>query len=109
MKLSKEANAILGNNLRSIRKEMGLSQDAVAEMAGVTTTYFAQIELGQKSPCLETLVRIAQKMPTSIDRIVFGDQANTMQANLMRMTNGMTNQQMDGLLKIVSTIRKDFM
>ena len=48
-------------------------------------------------------------MPTSIDRIVFGDQANTMQANLMRMTNGMTNQQMDGLLKIVSTIRKDFM
>lgn len=109
MKLSKDNNEILGNNLRSIRKEMGLSQDAVAEMAGVTTTYLAQIEQGVKSPSLETLIRIAQKMPTSIDRMVFGDQTNTMQANLMRMTAGMTDQQLDGLLKIVSAIRKDFM
>lgn len=49
----------LGNNLRRLRRERGLSQEAFAEKAGIHRTYVGGIERGDRNVTLETVERIA--------------------------------------------------
>ena len=49
----------LGSRIRMAREGLGLSQEKLAERAGVNTSYLSQIERGKKAPSLEVLVRLA--------------------------------------------------
>lgn len=48
-----------GETVRGLRKEAGLSQEALAEKAGLTLNYIGNVERGEKTPSLETVCRIA--------------------------------------------------
>jgi len=48
-----------GEMLKYARKEEKLSQNKLAEMAGITQTYLSQIETGHKKPNLKTIEDIA--------------------------------------------------
>jgi len=50
--------------LRDIRKERGLSQEALAFESGYHATYIGQMERGQKSPSLRTLMNLAGALRT---------------------------------------------
>ncbi|MGD9735214.1 MAG: helix-turn-helix domain-containing protein [Solirubrobacterales bacterium] len=47
-----------GQNLRAIRKQAGLSQEAVQFASGVHRTVISKIERGETGPCLVTIVRL---------------------------------------------------
>jgi transcriptional regulator with XRE-family HTH domain len=49
----------LGERLRELRQEQGLSQETVAELAEITPTQLSRIELGQSVPRGNTLCRLA--------------------------------------------------
>jgi transcriptional regulator with XRE-family HTH domain len=49
----------LGRNLRRLRRERGLSQEAFAEKTGIHRTYIGGIERGERNVTLETVERIA--------------------------------------------------
>jgi XRE family transcriptional regulator, regulator of sulfur utilization len=53
------AGKLFGNRMREIRTKRGLSQQAVAEHAGIAQTHVSDIELGFKLPNLLTVVRLA--------------------------------------------------
>src|SRR4051794_17255479 len=53
------AGEVFGNRMREIRTKRGLSQQAVAERAGIAQTHVSDIELGFKLPNLLTVVRLA--------------------------------------------------
>jgi transcriptional regulator with XRE-family HTH domain len=53
------AEAIFGIVLRDLRKERGLSQESLAFESGYHTTYIGQLERGQKSPSLRTIMNLA--------------------------------------------------
>src|SRR5436309_15670010 len=53
------AGELFGNRMRQMRTKRGLSQQAVAERAGIAQTHVSDIELGFKLPNLLTVVRIA--------------------------------------------------
>lgn len=48
-------NAVFGSIIRKHREQLNMSQDALAECAGVHRTYIYQIEKGLKSPTLNTI------------------------------------------------------
>jgi transcriptional regulator with XRE-family HTH domain len=54
-------------NLRRLREERGLSQEAVGDRAGMTQSQYARIERGDVDPTLKTLKRLATALgvPTS--------------------------------------------
>jgi transcriptional regulator with XRE-family HTH domain len=62
-----ELQIVLGANVRSRRKELKLTQQAVADAAGVAQGYIASIEAGHKSVTLGVVARIAEflKLPPS--------------------------------------------
>lgn len=62
----------LGERLRGWRVAAGLSQDAVAERAGLTQPGLYRIEAGQTNPQLDTLGRLARVFGRSIRELFCG-------------------------------------
>lgn len=54
-----EWEAIVGANVRRLRKERGLTQEALAAKTGKTVRYVAGVERGQENPSIRTLAMIA--------------------------------------------------
>ncbi|UXL28963.1 helix-turn-helix domain-containing protein [Stenotrophomonas maltophilia] len=50
---------IFASNVRRLRKERGLSQEDLAEAAGVHRTYIGMIERGEKNVTIYNIERIA--------------------------------------------------
>jgi len=51
--------AEFGRRLRKLREEAGLSQERLAEEAGVHRTYVGHVERGETTPTLYSIVRFA--------------------------------------------------
>ncbi len=54
-----ELVTVFANNVRRLRKERGLSQEELAEAAGVHRTYIGMIERGEKNVTIYNIERIA--------------------------------------------------
>jgi transcriptional regulator with XRE-family HTH domain len=63
---SRKADPALGPVLKRLRTERGLSQEALAYQAGLTSGSLARIELGQASPEWSTVRRIAKALDVSL-------------------------------------------
>lgn len=48
----------VGITIRDLRKSQGLSQEKLAEKAGLHRTYIGALERGEKSPTVDTLVKV---------------------------------------------------
>lgn len=53
---------LFGRRLRELRKERGLTQEALAESADLSGNYISDLELGLKVPSLTILVRLSQAL-----------------------------------------------
>ncbi|MBI5430413.1 MAG: helix-turn-helix transcriptional regulator [Nitrosomonadales bacterium] len=60
-----EPEEALGAVLRSLRKQRGLSQEALALDAGVERNYISLIELGKNSPSIRILFKISKALDVS--------------------------------------------
>lgn len=56
----------IGSTLRDLRKSQGLSQEKLAEKAGLHRTYIGALERGEKSPTVETLSKIVAALDVSL-------------------------------------------
>ena len=56
---------IFGRNVRRLRKERGLSQEALADEVGLAVTYVGQIERGLRNPTLDVVERFAVILETN--------------------------------------------
>ena len=52
--------AVLGANIRRLRKAAGMSQEALAAEAGIDMRYLGGIERGQENPTVAVLAGIAK-------------------------------------------------
>lgn len=70
MKDSTPAALLLGQRVRDMRTKRKLTQQALAEAAGIPQTHVSAIELGQMSPTLITLVRLAVALDCKVAKLV---------------------------------------
>ncbi len=70
--------AELGQRLRTLREERGLTQQALARAAGIATDMVSRLENGHySSPGLRTLVRLADGMGTTVAAFLPADASST--------------------------------
>lgn len=62
-------HAALGEAIRRLRLEAGLSQEQLAEGAGTDLTQVGGIERGVRNPSYTTLLRLADALETSVGEI----------------------------------------
>lgn len=64
---------IIGNNLYQIRTRKGLTREQLAEKASVSTTFYANLECGNKMMSVVTLRRLADVLGVSTDALLYED------------------------------------
>jgi transcriptional regulator with XRE-family HTH domain len=57
---------LFGSRLRTIRREKGLSQEALAEKTGLSTNFVGEMERGLKAPGLTVIVRLARALDSGV-------------------------------------------
>jgi transcriptional regulator with XRE-family HTH domain len=62
-------HAALGEAVRTLRSEVGLSQEQLAEGAGTDLTQVGGIERGVRNPSYTTLLRLADALNTSVGKL----------------------------------------
>ena len=55
-----------GNRIRELRRGQGVSQERLAELAGLDRTYVGGIERGERNPSLKNIAKIAAALRVPI-------------------------------------------
>jgi transcriptional regulator with XRE-family HTH domain len=65
-----DLRAVVGRNIKRLRDEKGLQQDALAYEAGLHVTYLSGIENGRRNMTLAVLERVARALGVSEAELV---------------------------------------
>ncbi|UJD89231.1 helix-turn-helix transcriptional regulator [Rahnella aquatilis] len=81
----------IANRLTTLRKQKGLSQQALADAVGIHVTQIKRYEGGVSLPSLEAIKKIAQTLRVTTDSLIF--EANELQpsADLALQFQAITN------------------
>jgi transcriptional regulator with XRE-family HTH domain len=64
--MSKKLQEALGRTVRLARVSKGLSQEHLAQIAGVDRTYISGLERGIRNPSLATIEKIAKALDSNV-------------------------------------------
>jgi transcriptional regulator with XRE-family HTH domain len=65
----------VGERVRRRRLELGLTQDALAEKAGISKSFLSDLENGRRSVGAETLLDLGRAMGVSLDFLMTGKES----------------------------------
>jgi transcriptional regulator with XRE-family HTH domain len=60
----------LGERIRLLRREAGLSQEDLGQSSGMSTSYISRLETGEVNPTVEALSRIVKVFGLTIDTVL---------------------------------------
>lgn len=96
----------LGNNVRSYRMQMGLTQEALAEKAHISAKGLQKVEAGKSGIRMDTFVHISEALTVSMDvlagRCGIGEQAGCRQEIFCRLLKDMTAEDAEYVAELVS-------
>lgn len=82
-------NIMIGDRIRGIRIDMHMTREDFSELIDISPSFLSQIERGDKSMSIDTLIEISLKTGYSCDYILFGNDARSNYANkISRMVSG---------------------
>lgn len=64
---------VLADNLRAIRKIQGLSQEALADQAGLHRTFVGAVERGERNISLDNIAKLATALEVTPSRLLWRD------------------------------------
>ena len=62
----------IGNRIRKLRNQMGLSQEKFAQKIGMDRTYFASVELGKRNISIVNIEKISNGLEISLSELFDG-------------------------------------
>lgn len=71
----KTAREVFASNLRRLRLNKGLSQEALAERAGLHRTYVGSVERGERNISVDNMDRLARALDVELIELIKEDEA----------------------------------
>lgn len=63
----------IGDNIHELRRERGLTQEALADAAGLHRTYIGSVERGERNLAVGNLFALAAALGVTITELISGD------------------------------------
>lgn len=63
---------LFGGNVRTLRVQLGITQEKLAESSGLHPTYISGIERGIRNPTLLSIVNLADALDVNISALLRG-------------------------------------
>lgn len=103
----KKDDIIIGNRIRTIRETMSLTREQFSELIDISSSFLSQIERGEKSMSVETLMIISSKTGYSCDYILFGDSSElTFASKINRMASNSSDDVAELMYNVIRPIAK---
>ena len=99
----------IGRRVRKLREERHLTQEALAEAAGVSVPYVSHIERGIKKPSLGTLLRLSAVLGVTVDTLLRGNQpaeANAFYSDVQELLDDCSQKERKVLLEIAAAVKQ---
>ncbi len=106
--MDKNLNILVGKNLLKYRKARGLTQEAVAEKANISTSFYANLERGNKSMSLEVLCSLSSVLSVSIDNLLDDGTRSGKTNNISLILHDKTPAEVEAIEEIVMAVVKQF-
>ena len=87
--------SLLGKRIRELRKNQGISQEQLAERAGISSQYVSNIERGKDNPTLDLLLGLADALKVSLGQMCDFETVEDMNQRKMRSAIGAILQKAD--------------
>ncbi len=70
---SQELRKMFAANLRNLRQARGISQERLAELAGLHRTYVSSVERGARNISIDNIARLAKALDVSPEKLLEGE------------------------------------
>ncbi len=108
--LKKENYEAIGQNISKRRRELGITQEKLAEMVNLSASYIGAVERGAKLPKLDTFIRIANALKISSDSLlsdVLGVSNEIAASELSKKIEHLSQFEQRRILNVVQTMIED--
>lgn len=96
----------IGNRIRNIREELHMTRNMFSEKIDISESYLAQLELGNKSIGMNTLLSICDYTGCSSDYILFGDNENNATIKkTIRILKHLSNDNLNLCYEVIRSIK----
>lgn len=99
-----ELASAMGRRMAKRRKECGLTQERVADMAGITHQQYNKAENGKTCLSSDTLYRISTALQTSADYLLCGRKVSEKYITTIDLLDKMTDDQRELANKLIMCI-----
>ena len=99
----------IGRRIAEIRREVGLTQEQLAERAGISVVHLCNIELVKKTPGLTVLIRIAESLEVATDWILRAETPGTYAVaneKIGDLLEDCSNTEMQDFLRILEDVKR---
>ena len=104
--MTRNEQLLFGERLRNKRNALGLTQEYVAERAGITLRFYQMVERGEKSVSLDTLINLSRTLTVSIDYLLFGGLPLSWENPLAETLRALSPQQREDAVKLLMLYAK---
>jgi len=99
-----ELATAMGRRMAQRRKECGLTQEKVADLAGITHQQYNKAENGKTCLSSDTLLRISTDLQTSADYLLSGRKTSEKYIATIDLLEKMTDDQLELANKLIMCI-----
>ena len=98
---------LLGKRIRELRRERGLTQDALAELIGCNTSHISNIENNYTKASLNVLLALANTFDTTVDYLLsdqYNNSSSALDHAILRALERCDEEKKRKVLKIIEIL-----
>ena len=99
---------VIGNNLCVLRADVGLTQEELAESAGISTSFYANLERGNKGVSVAVLYKLAECLGVTVDRLLYEPTEDTHIKNIEMLLSGQSPELIASIEKMIRLCIDEF-
>ncbi len=96
---------VVSENIKTLRKQLGWSQELLAERTGVSAPYITQIEVGKRTPSLDIVEKLAAALGVEY-KTLFETTINSKTINSIDFSKNLLEKKL--ISAITDTIHQEF-
>ena len=95
-------HAAMGQRIKQARKEKHLTQEQLAEMAGISSAFMGHIERGTRKASLETLYALCRALNVSADYLI----GQSREAAIKAFLGDLTKEELEAGINILKKLKR---
>ena len=95
----------LGSRIKKRRLELNLTQEKLAEKVDLSAVYIGQIERGERKMTIDTLVKLANSLNTSVEELLKDSTSKNINARLNELVNIAKELDTSNIDKVIDVIK----